>query len=85
MFIDNESFDNPSKPENIPPSHPLAMTKKTSYSLVNSTFFEQENTLKKKDKITVCSNTTIRDCSQIKHLNDTFRKEVGPEFGFDLA
>ena len=85
MFIDNESFDNPSKPENTPTSHPLAMTKKTSYSLVNSTFFEQENTLKKKEKITVCSNTTVRDSSQIKHLSETFRKEVGPEFGFDLA
>lgn len=30
-------------------------------------------------------NATIKDPTQIRYLEDAFRREVGPEFGFDLA
>ncbi len=42
MFIDNEvTSDSANKPEISQLSGPISMTKKTSYSIVNSSFFEQ--------------------------------------------
>lgn len=48
MFIDNETYENTTKSEVNQLNNAINMTKKTSYSLVNSTFFEQESLVKKK-------------------------------------
>ena len=37
-----------------------------------------------KGKIVNCINSTLKDPSQIRALEQIFRKDVGPEFGFDL-
>ena len=36
-------------------------------------------------KVISSVNATIRDPAQIEYLEKAFRKEVGPEFGYDLS
>jgi hypothetical protein len=51
---------------------------------VNSSFFSQ-NFNTSDEKIISSVNATVKDPTQIKYLEDVFRREVGPEFGFDLS
>jgi hypothetical protein len=53
------------------------------FSRASSSFFKEE-TYKGKKGIVQCSNTLLKDPSQIKYLESSIRKEVGPEFGFNL-
>lgn len=39
----------------------------------------------KRGNIVHCTNTVLKDITQTKYLEDSIRREVGPEFGFDLA
>lgn len=52
----------------------------------NSSFFNDGAPISaSSQKISSSVNATVRDPSQIKFLQENFRREVGPEFGFDLA
>jgi hypothetical protein len=56
-----------------------------SFTRANSSFFQAEHYAKsKKGNIINCISSLIKDPNQIRYIEDSFRREVGPEFGFDM-
>jgi hypothetical protein len=68
MFVENETQGDLNLKPDARQTNQINFLKKTSYSVVNSAFFEQENQIKKKEAVSTFSNSTLRDPSQIKYL-----------------
>ena len=50
-----------------------------------SSFFKDDYARTKRGTLIHCSNHVLKDPSQIKYLEEGLRREVGPEFGYDLG
>jgi hypothetical protein len=56
-----------------------SVRKQKSFTRANSNFFQaEEYTRVKKGNVVTCTSLQVKDPSQIRYLEETFRKEVGP-------